>query len=348
MNVDMGVWTPRCERPDNLVAPVRIDPTGLDGPTKRQASGPRWRQTSAGLYVPSDADESVVEQRIFEQGHRIRQAGAVTGWAAMRWYGATYFNGEGPDGSRRPVPLVLGRQPLRSDPRVDIDLSQIAPSERRLRAGIWVTTVQRALFDVMRREPALRLRVVAMDMAAAARLISSYLMGEYILERFAWTGVPEVRRALALASDHSRSPMETLLRLVWILDAQLSPPLCNVPVFDLGGRLLGYPDLFDVEAGMVGEYDGAHHKDGEQHRHDVTRESLFRDQGLEYFTVVGGELSDRPTVVRRIHATRSRAGFLAEGSRRWTLTPPPGWKPREEPLDVHLARLGEAPLLVRS
>ena len=42
------------------------------GPTKRQAAGPRFRQTSAGLYVPAPSDEAVVEQRIFEQAHRIR------------------------------------------------------------------------------------------------------------------------------------------------------------------------------------------------------------------------------------------------------------------------------------
>ncbi len=285
---------------------------GVTGPTKRQASGSGWRQTSAGLYVPSDVDDSVVEQRIFEQGHRIRRGGAVTGWAALRWHGAAYFDGEGIGGVRLPVPLVLGRQPLRRDPRVDIDLSHIAPSERLVKGGLKVATVQRALFDVMRREPALRLAVVAMDMTAAARLISVQLMSFYILNRFAWTGVPRVRRALALASDESRSPMETLLRLVWILDAGLPAPLCNVPVFDRRGRLLGYPDLLDVEAGMVGEYDGAHHRDGEQHRHDVTREAAFRDHGLEYLAVVGGEISDRRSVVRRIHSTRSRALFHPE------------------------------------
>ena len=44
-----------------------IDPTGVTGPTKRQASGPRFRQTSPGLYVPSEVTTGVVEQRILEQ-----------------------------------------------------------------------------------------------------------------------------------------------------------------------------------------------------------------------------------------------------------------------------------------
>ena len=120
-------------------------------------------------------------------------------------------------------------------------------------------------------------------------------------QRPAWTGVPLVRRALALAIDDSRSPMETLMRLIWVLDALLDPPVCNQPV-QPGRALLGYPDLFDVESGTVGEYDGADHKDGERHRSDVEREQRYRDHGLEYFTVVGGDIRDRAKVVRRMHS----------------------------------------------
>jgi hypothetical protein len=187
-----------------------------------------------------------------------------------------------------------------------------------------------------------------MDMTAAARLISVFLMTLYVQHRPAWTGVPLVRRALALAIDESRSPMETLMRLIWILDALLPPPLCNHPVFSLDGMLLGYPDLLDVESGTIGEYDGADHKRRERHRKDVEREERYRDHGLEYFTVVGGDIRDRSRVVRRMHSTRARARFLPEGVRQWTLTPPEWWRPREEPLDVHLARTNQAPLLYRT
>ena len=63
--------------------------------------------------------------------------------------------------------------------------------------------------------------------------------------------------------------------------------------------------------------------------------------------MVGGEISDRRAVAARMHTTRSRALFLPEGRRRWTLTPPPWWQAPEEPLDVHLLRTGEAPALIR-
>jgi hypothetical protein len=204
------------------------------------------------------------------------------------------------------------------------------------------------LFDEMRHAPGLRQAVVAMDMAEAARLISVELMGRYVCQRNAWTGVPLVRRALALASDHSRSPQESAMRLVWVLDAGLPTPLCNAPVFNRSGRLLGVPDLFDPVAGLVGEYDGADHKDRDRHRADVAREDDLRAHGLEYFTVVGGDLLERGLVAARMLRARRRARFAPEPDRQWTLTPPPWWTPWEEPLETHLLRIGAAPMLVRT
>ncbi len=343
-----GHWDPCCRRPEGLVVPQRVDPAGVTGPRRRQAAGSRWRQTSAGHYVPAGTDSTVVEQRILEQAHRLRRGGAVTGWAALRWRGAAYFDGRRSDGAELPVPLVVGNQPLRADPRVHVDRAQIAPTEMTRTGGIWVTTVQRALFDVMRTSTNLRDAVVAMDMTAAARLISVQLMSRYVVQRKAWTGVPLVRTALVHATDHSRSPQESRMRLVWVVDARLPQPLCNMPVFSRTGRLLAVPDLLDPVAGVVGEYDGAAHKSQERHRADVTREALLRRHGLECFTVVGGDLTDRRTVVDRMLETRSRARFESPEDRSWTLTPPPWWTPFEEPLDLHLLRIGLAPYLVRT
>ena len=339
-------WSPRCERPEGLVAPRPVDSTGVAGPTKRQAAGPHYRQTSSGLYVPADVDEGVVEQRIFEQAHRIRSYGAVTGWAVLRWRGATYFDGVSSNAELLPVRLVVVNHPLRADPRVHVDRSQLAQIERVMTGGIWCTTVQRALFDVMRFSNNIRDAVVAMDMAAAARLISVSLMSIYVLSRNGWTGVQLVRDALALASDNSRSPQETRMRLVWVVDAGYDAPLCNVPVFDKSGRLLGVPDLFDPVAGVAGEYDGIDHKSNERHRADVAREGVFRNHGLEYFAVVGGDLQDRSLVVKRMRETRSRALFESPDQRTWTLEPPSWWRPREEPLDTYLVRIGEAAYLM--
>ena len=263
----------------------------------------------------------------------------MTAWASLRWRGARFFDGRDVEGSVRPVPLV-GRK-LRSDPRVYLTQDQLAPSEFAIVDGISCTTVQRALFDEVRRLRSWREAVVAIDMTAAAGLISVNLFARYVAERPAWTGVPFVRKALPWAIDLSRSPQESRMRLVWIEDAGLPSPLCNQPVFDQDGQLLGVPDLFDPLAGCVGEYDGVDHKDGRRHQRDVAREERYRDHGLEYFEIVGGDLRNRARVVERMHRARARAKFLPPESCAWTLERPV-WYPTPESLDERLIRLGLA------
>jgi hypothetical protein len=275
-------------------------------------------------------DDGVVEQRILEQGSRIRTYGAVTGWASLRWQGARFFDGTADAGEGRlPVPLVVGRNRLRPDPRSTIWEEQLAPDDRQEIDGLWCTTAHRAIFDEMRRNRQIRAAVVVVEMAVAAGLTSVARFTAYVTPgRNSWTGVPFVRTALLLAIDDSRSPQETRMRLCWVIDADLPDPLCNREVFDLDGNLIGVPDLFDPVAGLVGEYDGADHKDGVRHRRDVAREERFRDHGLEYFEIVGGDLRNRGLVVARMLNARRRAKFLPPESCAWTLTPPPWWPPK--------------------
>lgn len=162
-------------------------------------------------------------------------------------------------------------------------------------------------------------------------------MTEYVARHQAWTGVPQCRDALALADEGSRSPQEVRLRLVWVIDAARPAPLVNRPVFDLTGRLLGYPDLFDPEAGVVGEYDGEDHRGAARHSSDVGREARFRDHLLEVFRVTGPDMRDRSLVVDRIDSAFRRARQVPPGRRTWTLQPPPWW-PKELSLDEQLDR----------
>lgn len=332
-------WDPWCERASGLIAPSRIDATGTAGPTRGQAAGTNWVRVAPRWYAPAERPECV-EQRILEQACRLVDSdrGAVTAWAALRWQGGAFFDGLGPGGAGElDVPLLVGTGNVRPAPGSHISKEQLAPTERLVIDGLPVTTIQRALFDEVRRRNELWAGVQAIDMAAAAGLISVGLFAEYVLHRPAWEGVPLVRTAIALASNDSRSPRETWLRLVWILVAELPVPRCNRPVYDHDGRLLGIPDLFDEGAGLVGEYSGAHHKSRERHRKDVSREELFRNHGLEYFEVVQGD--SRAVAAERMTSARGRAKFLPKESRAWTLEPPP-WVTPPESLDERLLRLG--------
>lgn len=320
-------WHPICEPPRNLVRPVRVDPSGRSGPTKAQAAGPRWRRSSAGFYVPADVLDDVPEQRVLEQSMRLPEGGAVTGWAGCRLSGGNFFDGLGTDArTRLPVPLSIGDLgQLAQTPHARIFRDRMDPAEVVLRLGIPCTRPLRALFDAARTAADLRETVVAIDMGAAAELASLQQLGVYATARPGWRGVPQVRAALPLASEDSRSPNETRMRLVWRLDAVLPPPLANQPVFDRCGTLLGVADLFDPVAGVVGEYDGADHRSGMRHAKDVAREDRFRGVGLEYFKVTGPDMRDRRLVANRMLSTRRRALWLAPGERSWTVEPPPGW-----------------------
>lgn len=320
-------WHPHVDRPEDLVTPVRVDPSGRAGPTRHQAAGRRWRQTSAGLHVPIDAPDHV-DQRILEQGSRIRAYGAVTGWAALRWRGARFFEGTAAHGDgvdRLPVPLVTGGRDLRPDPRVHISKAQLAPDERELVDGIWTAIATRALFDELRRHGNLRQAIVDVEMAIAAKLTRIVEFQDYLSGRNAWTGVGLARDAAAVAGLGCRSPQEVRMALAWMWDAGLPRPLCNAPIFDLEGRLIAIADLLDVAAGCVGEYQGADHKEGEKHRTDVAREQRLRDHGLECFEVVGGDLQDLDLTVKRMVNARDRARFDPEHRRTWTLRQPAWW-----------------------
>ena len=267
-----------------------------------------------------------VDQHILEQGSRIRSYGAVTAWAALRWRGGRFFDGTSSlSADHLPVPLVTGGRDLRPDPRVQISKSQLAPEERERVGGIWTAVASRALFDELRRHGDLRQAIVDVEMAIAAQLTDLVEFRSYVSGRNAWTGVGLARDAAAVAGLGCRSPQEARMALVWMWDAGLPRPLCNVPIFDLDGRLIALVDLLDPVAGCVGEYQGADHKDGDKHRDDVAREQRLRDHGLECFEVVGGDLQDRELSVKRMINARERSLFESVERRRWTLRQPTWW-----------------------
>ncbi|WP_205472144.1 hypothetical protein [Nocardioides sp. SYSU D00038] len=313
-----------------VVVPVRRDPRGRSGPTRGQAVGAGWRRTSRGFYVPATVDPSLPEQRIVEAGVLVPAYGGVTGWAALRWSGAAWFDGTRPGGvGPRPVSIAVTHDEIRPQPGVAVSSERLPPHDLTVVDGLPVTTSVRSLTFEMRYAPDDRRAVVAMDMAAHADLVSIDEAGDYTATWLnGWTGVPRCRRALTLADENSWSPRETLFRLHWVLDAELPPPLCNVPIFDRSGQHVGTPDLLDAEAGLVGEYDGRLHLADDRRSQDLDRESRFRSLGLEYVTMVAGDLRDPlATIVPRVVGAHRRARSAAEGARPWTIDPPAWWTP---------------------
>ena len=304
-----------------------MDPRGLSGPTRGQAQGPGWRQTTYGFHVPTTVDQRKVEQRILEQSIRLGSDGAVTGWAACRMHGAAFFDGLDRDGETLlPVPLVDPVRQLRADQHSRTSRDRIDPDEISVVNGVPCAISVRAVFDAAREAPDLREAVVAIDMAAAARITSLSRLRCYVAERRRWRNVQQVERALGLAHERSRSPSETRMRLIWLLDAGLPPPLVNRPVFTRSGRFLGIGDLVDAEAAVFGEYDGADHRSVQAHTSDLSREDRCRGNNLDFFRITGPGLWRIPETVERMAAARER-GLRRDRSRdTWSLELPDWWE----------------------
>jgi hypothetical protein len=191
--------------------------------------------------------------------------------------------------------------------------------------GLRVTVPARSVCFEMRYAANEREAVVFFDMAAYSDLVSIDEEAAYALAHPGWTGIPQAREALGLVDENSWSPWETQMRLVWVLDAGLPRPLCNRPIFDLRGRHIGTPDIFDPERGVAGEYDSDLHLTGARRSRDLRREGLFRGVGLEYFAVLAGDIARPEIAVQRMIAARERAPDIPESRRAWTLTPPAWW-----------------------
>lgn len=317
-------WDLICSPPRRLVGPIPLDPRGKSGPTPGQARGPNWRQTSRGFYVPADTPVDVPEQRILEQAMRLPTTGAVTGWAACRLYGGNFFDGLARDGrTLLPVPLAVGPcgNPSR-DTLIHVSFDRLPAAEVRLVQGIPTVGRERAVFDAMRFATDVREAAVALAMAVGARISSLERVSAYVATRAGATGVAQVREALPLAGEHSRSPNEVRLGLMVHLDAGLPLPSANCPIHDLRGRLLGIADLLDLEAGLVVEFDGAEHRGRRRHTKDVAKDEAFRGCGLEVTRVTGTDLNDTALVVRRVLTARRRAAFDPPDRRRWEARPP--------------------------
>src|SRR5687767_2713861 len=122
-------------------------------------------------------------------------------------------------------------------------------------------------------------------MAAYSDLASHDEVAEFASHLRGWTGIPRLNAAVPLMEENSWSPQETFVRLVWVLDAELPPLRSNPPVFDRFGNHLATPDLLDEESGLVIEYDGSAHLEGQRRRADRDREEILRRHGLEVLTV---------------------------------------------------------------
>jgi hypothetical protein len=240
-------------------------------------------------------------------------------WAAAYVHGARELDGGYGRNQLEPITFCLGESGTKR-PR-----GGLVPIRTRLDEGdvvtvgdLKVTSPARTAFDLARTAKSLQWAVADVDCLLRARpqVLTVAQFAKYVETKRGFTGVAQARACIPLLSPLSRSRPESALRVIWVVDAGLPMPLVNPKVFHrLTGQLLGLPDVLDAESGLVGEYDGAQHRDLQNHSDDNVREEAFEDAGLTVVRVTAVDFRRPEQLVRRLQAGYARA--RRNGVRNW-------------------------------
>jgi hypothetical protein len=265
-------------------------------------------------------------QRVLEAGHLVPTYGAITGWGALHWLGATGFDGQSRGGALLPVTIATAFPRIRAQHGIAVCQERFDVREARSVDGIWVTTAVRSVCFAMRYADSEREAAVAFGNAALHDLVTLEEVSAWMDGHPSYTGIGQGRDCLAWCDENCWSPMEARMVHEWMAALGLPRPLTNRPVFDLSGRHIGTPDLIDVEAGVLGQYDGGLHLATAQRRRDVARDARYQDHGLEQVIAMSGDLGTR-AFGDRVRQAYLRASRRPASERRWTTELPDGWVP---------------------
>lgn len=272
----------------------------------------RLLQVARGWHVPAGTPRTP-EQRAFEVGVRLRPGALLTGWAALRLAGASYFEGLADHRTPLPVPVLLPHRARLRSPEVRVIRTRLPIPEVVWRWGVRCVPGELALLHEVRHAASARQAGVMVDMALAAGVVDLARLREVAAVQ------PRLPAGAAYALDRAcaecRSPRESDMLQVWESVAGFPRPLMNREVRDMSGWLLAIVDLLDVEAGVCGEFNGSAHRSAARQSRDEGRHAALRAVGLETFTVVGSD-SER-VQVERMTASRERAAWAPPAERRW-------------------------------
>jgi len=328
--------------PEDLTRrPVSISTAAEIGVSRKQLRGALWQPNTRGFYLWAGVDADNVDVRIAQATALLPTGAAIGGWASLYLQGAIDLDG-GSDlnvqrtamlrrsrttpafrpSTSRPAPVLVCVGPgARIRPRDDVDLSRRAlPDEDVVMVGdVPCVRAARAATELMGRQPP-EDGLVSVDAVLRAGLTELDEISAYVAANPRVVGAERIRRLLRMADGNSRSCPESRLRWIWCVQAGLPRPLVNVTLLDQYGRELGIPDLLDEESGLVGEYDGAQHRELGAHTLDNDREERFERHNLLVARATSIDIfRRRQLLIARLRAAH-RDGLRRDRSRdRWTI-----------------------------
>lgn len=245
--------------------------------------------------------------------------GALGGWGAAQVLGVHWLDGTTRAGDPQPGVLCLPRHRQVRRRSIVTLRSRLDPGDvvRVTASGVRVTSPARTAFDLGRTAPDLATAVERLDCLLTYGISPGDVVA-YAGQRERWAGVARVRRAVGLATARIRSPGESRLRMLWVLDARLPQPMVNATVLDLQGRVQAEVDLLDPRTGLVGEYDGAPHSGAARRSKDAQRQERLERLGLTVVRCTAIDVHEVKATVGRLKSAASTAERAGRGPRRWT------------------------------
>lgn len=274
--------------------------------------GPLFRTLVNGVYIAADVPDSPM-LRIQATLLCFHETAFASHTSAARLYG---------------VPLP---------PFPDEHVSVIVPGHRRKRAGLVCHYNPR---------PQLRMRSgcrvsapcqLFVELATILSLVDLVVVGDHLVRKglvsctelatHCWesslVGSPAARVAAKYVRERVDSPMETRLRMLFVL-AGFPEPQVNVAIRDVNGILLRRYDLSWPEVKVIVEYDGRHHIERvEQWEADLLRrEAIDNDEWRIIVVVASGIFKDPSQTLDRVFRVLQSRGLAGLPPR-----PRDDWRP---------------------
>ncbi|GIE79230.1 hypothetical protein Aph02nite_51800 [Actinoplanes philippinensis] len=262
---------------------------------------PAWQRLLHDVYIHRDVP---LDHRTWCRAAALilPPGSAIGGLSAAHLWGLEI------KGSRVSLALPRARS-FRPHPHLVTHRTTLTPADLTRHEGMPVTTPERTAFDLGRRlnrADALAL----LDAMLHLHVLRLEVVQEMTRRRFTWPGSSVLADLIRFADPRAESPMESRLRLL-LIDARLPPAIPQLEIHDNAGCFLARADLAWPEADLIAEYDGDHHRERAQFRHDVTRLNALRMAGWTVLRFTADDVLRHP---RRLVATVSAA--LAEAAER--------------------------------
>ena len=289
-----------------------------------ELAGRLWTPVQRGVHawLPDDVTEPTT--RILAVAALMPTGAALGGWAALRWLGVTALDGRTGPGAATLQPVTVCTGPvarMRKRAGIDVDRSTLLRVDLTEHLGVRVTTAVRSCLDVMRRW-GVEEGLVAADAAVRAGLTCTDRLAAGLTRLIGLPGVPRARLAVSLVDGRAESPPESRLRYLWVVEAGLPVPLVNPSVVDRQGSFVARTDLLDPQSGMVGEYDGAHHRELARRTADNVREEDLERLNLTVARATALDLwAHRDRLVARLRETHRRSSQRDRTRDAWGLRP---------------------------